>query len=125
MIRISPERISEMRNSRSSRILITGATGFLGSHLAVELLRKGYRVLLLVRPLKNLSAGERAERLLNWFETDEIDLANLRVIQGNLEDPLLGLDPQTYDEVAWTRSFIALRRLPSLKGSVLWSRSPM
>ena len=100
MIRISPERISELRNARSSRILITGATGFLGSHLAVELLRKDYRVLLLVRPLKNLSAGERAERLLNWFETDEIDLANLRVIQGNLEDPLLGLDPRTYDEVA-------------------------
>jgi NAD(P)-dependent dehydrogenase (short-subunit alcohol dehydrogenase family) len=131
VIRSSSEQIRDMRARRSSGMLVTGATGFLGSHLAVDLLRKGYRVLLLVRPLKNLSAGERAERLLNWFETDEIDLANLRVIQGNLEDPLLGLDPQTYDEVASDvdeiipRSFIALRRLPSLKGSVLWSRSPM
>jgi nucleoside-diphosphate-sugar epimerase len=35
--------------------LITGATGFIGSHLARRLLREGYRVRCLVRPTSNLA----------------------------------------------------------------------
>ncbi|RJR50766.1 MAG: NAD-dependent epimerase/dehydratase family protein [Desulfobacteraceae bacterium] len=89
-----------MRARRASNILVTGATGFLGSHLALELIRRGYRVKLLVRPWKNLSARERMEKVFNWFEAREVDFSDLRIIQGNLEDPALGLDPATYDGLA-------------------------
>ncbi|MEK6699038.1 MAG: NAD-dependent epimerase/dehydratase family protein [Nitrospirota bacterium] len=39
---------------RSERVLITGGTGFVGSHLAELLLRKGYRVTCLVRDTARL-----------------------------------------------------------------------
>ncbi len=38
------------------RVLITGATGFIGSHLAAELHRKGYELRCLVRRSSNLSS---------------------------------------------------------------------
>jgi nucleoside-diphosphate-sugar epimerase len=117
-----------MRERRSSRILITGATGFLGSHLAVELLRKGYEVLILARPMKNVEAGERINRLLDWFGVDRRRLGRLHVIEGHLEDPSLGLGPQTLaalssevDEIvhcASATSFSERRRLSVEKANV-------
>jgi len=43
-VRISTEELKRERASRNGRILLTGGTGFLGSHLAAELLRLGYRI---------------------------------------------------------------------------------
>ena len=80
--------------------LVTGGTGFLGSHLAVELLRRGYRVLLLARPKKGLSARERIRPLLDWFGVDSTLRRKLHVLQGHLEDPLLGLGKQGADALA-------------------------
>lgn len=40
--------------SRDKAVLITGATGFVGSHLAQELLNKGYKVRCLTRKTSNL-----------------------------------------------------------------------
>ena len=37
-------------NGSSSRVLVTGATGLLGSHITEKLVRQGYRVRALVRP---------------------------------------------------------------------------
>ena len=43
--------------SRKSLVLVTGGAGFIGSHLAEELLRRNYRV----RVLDNLSQGSRGD----------------------------------------------------------------
>jgi nucleoside-diphosphate-sugar epimerase len=48
-------------------IALTGATGFLGSHLMASLLFKGYNVVVFGRPAKNESLKERISRLLKWF----------------------------------------------------------
>ncbi len=48
-------------------IALTGATGFLGSHLMASLLTKGYRIIVFGRPSKNESLKERISRLLHWF----------------------------------------------------------
>lgn len=71
------DMISETRSDRSSRragapvrALVTGATGFIGSHLAVDLARRGHDVSVLVRGNGAATAEERFSRILDWFETD-------------------------------------------------------
>ena len=53
-----------------SKVLVTGATGFVGSHLMNALLQTNTQVVALVRP-----------------ETDVRDHANLEIHRGNLLDP--------------------------------------
>jgi 2-alkyl-3-oxoalkanoate reductase len=57
---------------RGSRVLVTGATGLLGSHLADRLSREGDHVRALVRP------GSR---------TDFLDSLGVEIVRGDLTDP--------------------------------------
>lgn len=55
------------------RVLITGATGFLGYHITKACLDAGHEVLCLRRPTsKNPFAPEYAERI-GWFELDQLE----------------------------------------------------
>jgi 2-alkyl-3-oxoalkanoate reductase len=54
------------------RVLVTGATGLLGSHLAERLVRRGDRVRALVRP---------------GSPTDFLDTLHVEVVRGDLTDP--------------------------------------
>ncbi len=74
-----------------NRILVTGATGFLGSHLAVRLLRDGNETIWLARPRAGATAAERVRRLLDWFGVDAGLRKNVRVIEGEITRPGLGL----------------------------------
>jgi thioester reductase-like protein len=76
-------------------ILITGATGFLGSFLIKELLDKGYRIFALARSRNGLSAKQRVFNALkfvyeNDWNQDSINL-NLEVIEGDIIYPDLGI----------------------------------
>lgn len=95
-IRASDQDIRQKRDRRNCTILVTGGTGFIGSHVAIELLRKGYSVLLLARRQKSLSAEKRVGLLLDWFGVDQHDRARCEVIEGHLDDPTLGLDKTQY-----------------------------
>ena len=53
-------------------IALTGATGFLGSHLMATLLSKGYNIIVFGRSAKNESLEERISRLLKWFGIDSM-----------------------------------------------------
>ena len=99
-IRTSERSILEKRNHGSCTILVTGGTGFLGSHVAVELLRRGHSVLLLARRHNELPAQARVERLLEWFGMDFPDRSRLRVFEGHLDDAGLGLDRALYEDLA-------------------------
>jgi nucleoside-diphosphate-sugar epimerase len=100
--RISTSGIEKKRKTRSSRILLTGATGFLGSHIAVSLLEDGYQIYLLARSKRQVSAKERVDQLLDWFGVDSTLRKNIRVIEGQIEKPMLGLDAQTYADLLQT-----------------------
>lgn len=63
------------------RTLVTGATGFVGSHVARQLVAAGNSVRVLVRPTSNLSVLEGAA--VEPMEGDLRDAASLgRAVQG-------------------------------------------
>jgi nucleoside-diphosphate-sugar epimerase len=73
------------------RILLTGATGFIGSHVARALVREGHEVHALVRAESNLG---RIEDLTS----------SLHLIKGDLLNPAFVLQPSAFDlglHLAW------------------------
>jgi len=57
----------------STRVLITGGAGFIGSHLVERLLHRGFRV----RILDNFSTGSR-ENVLQWLD-------DIEVVEGDIQ----------------------------------------
>jgi nucleoside-diphosphate-sugar epimerase len=74
-------------------ILLTGGTGFLGSHIAARLIEQGNEVILVARSKKGIPAAERISRLLDWHGVEPGHKKNIRVIEGRMESPDLGLAP--------------------------------
>jgi len=81
------------------RILLTGGTGFLGSHLAARLLEEGNRLLLPIRPGKDLSPQQRMNRLWDWFGLSPALRKQARAIDAAIDRPGLGLDPAAQTEL--------------------------
>jgi len=97
--RISGKDIKKKRMNRTSRFFLTGGTGFLGSHIAAELLKRGCRVCLLARPGKNLSADDRVRQLLDWFGLPAAARRGLKIVEGDITRPGLGIKPGVLLEV--------------------------
>ena len=96
-MRRTADEIQAKRQKRESTILVTGATGFLGSHLATGLLGRGHRLILLARPQQDRSAEQRMAKLMEWFGLGtELNSGRIRVIEAHLEKPRLGLDDSVY-----------------------------
>jgi len=74
-------------------ILLTGGTGFLGAHIAAHLLEQGEEVILLARSKQGLSAADRVGRLLDWLGVEAGRKKNVRLVEGRLDHPGLGLEP--------------------------------
>jgi thioester reductase-like protein len=73
-------------------ILLTGATGLLGRYLLRDLLRRGCKVAVVVRPSKRLSARERVEQILQMHEAEsETVLPRPVIFAGDICADHLGL----------------------------------
>ena len=73
---------------RKKVVLITGATGYLGCHLAYGLLKEGHQVIALVRETdQGVSASEKALKAISAVNDKErIPAENLIAIPGNVAD---------------------------------------
>jgi nucleoside-diphosphate-sugar epimerase len=76
-------------------IALTGATGFLGSHLMASLLSDGYRIIVLGRRNKEESLKARISKLLRWFDIEDQD-GHIKLVEIDLLKPYLGLPEQEY-----------------------------
>jgi nucleoside-diphosphate-sugar epimerase len=76
-------------------IALTGATGFLGSHLMASLLSEGYRITVLGRSNKEDSLKERISRLLRWFGIEESG-GQLELVEIDFLKPMLGMPEAEY-----------------------------
>jgi thioester reductase-like protein len=101
-------------SSKAKRIFLTGATGFLGSHLAYALLSRGHRVTALSRGSKSASAQDRVHSVLREVAGEEAvaglllpGFERLAVLEGDISQPFLGLS-----EEALKRCGIVPRRCP-------------
>lgn len=80
------------------RIFLTGATGFLGSHLASRLLEEGHHVTALARGSKSISARQRVLDVLRNIDVSRVE--NLEVLEGDISLSGLGLDETDTRRVA-------------------------
>ena len=75
-----------------SAILITGASGMVGSYVLAELLRRGEACAVLVRPKGQRTASERVDQILRRFEQRwQVQLGRPQVLTGDLNQRNLGL----------------------------------
>lgn len=87
---------------KSNVILITGATGFLGSHLIGEIFRKllPERVICLVRCPSPAVGLERVRDTFHRYGLDFKDTANLEIACGDISKPYLGLSADAYQKLS-------------------------
>jgi len=79
-------------------IALTGATGFLGSHLMAGMITKGYNIIVFGRPAKNESLKERIFRLLKWFGVDSMS-DQVTCIDTDLSQDNLGISAGEYSRL--------------------------
>jgi thioester reductase-like protein len=79
------------------KVFVTGATGFIGSHLTHRLLSGGRHVIALARGSKALSAEARVQEVLN--NVGPADLTRLEVLEGDIAQPNFGFSEEVLRKV--------------------------
>ena len=84
--------------------MLTGATGLVGRYLMRELLLKGHKLAVLVRPTKQQMVRERIEAILQmWEDTLGHRLPRPVLLTGDVTQINLGLSPT---QLGWSEKFL-------------------
>jgi len=98
-IRATDNTITGRRQSKNTCFLLTGATGFLGIHLAEMLAQQGYTVIILARSRDNTAPKERVQALFDWMGTDGMPSC-VQIVAADLNRADLGLSLADYHRLA-------------------------
>lgn len=79
-------------------IALTGATGFLGSHLMASMLLNGHTIIVLGRSTKEETLSDRISRLLRWFGIEKF-LNQINCIEADLSKVNLGIETDDYNRL--------------------------
>ncbi len=81
---------NQLHSGEIKYVLLTGATGFLGSHILRELLRRKLRVICLVR------SEEKLKSVLKYYFPKEHEYFRYKVRIGDIKKPNFGLSDEDY-----------------------------
>ena len=94
--------MENIQGHKRKTIFLTGATGFVGRHLAVQLLALGYRLILLVRP-KRIDPWKRVRRVISeaigYNQLQESVWENVHIVIGDITERNLSLSSSNLDLV--------------------------
>jgi len=85
---------NQLHDAEIKYVMLTGATGYLGSHILHELMRRKMSVICLVRNEQKL------KDTLKYYFPREHEYFAYKVILGDIAEPMLGLDEQNYQALA-------------------------
>ncbi|MBF0298640.1 MAG: SDR family oxidoreductase [Oligoflexia bacterium] len=109
--RLTREEILTKRRKNQNVILLTGISGFLGGHLAAELIKQNKKVIVLCRlKARNNNICEdkksdsdsdsdirsRVENILNWHQLTLNDCKNLDILKGELTQDKFSLEKSEF-----------------------------
>lgn len=86
-------------NTNKQTYILTGATGFLGSHLMASLLKKGNQIIVLGRSKLNETLYQRILKLLHWFGISQM-IENVECVDFDLSKDMCGIEKSYYLRLA-------------------------
>ena len=87
-----------MFNKENPVIALTGATGFLGSHIMASLLESGFGLIILGRSTKEETLQERISKLMRWFGIEEL-AGQLELVEIDFSKPMIGIPEAKYNKL--------------------------
>jgi len=101
---MNSKRLKKYENS----VLLTGATGLIGSYLLKVLLQHGHTVCCVARHKNNKSATMRVKEMLTFWDKSVIKQFknNLTVVEGDITKPCLGLIKRNFELITSNTSLI-------------------
>lgn len=98
------------------RVLITGVTGFLGSHIAKKLLAQGYDIVALKREASSLHRVESILSEIYFYDVEELDFGSLFLRESKIDAVIhtattYGRDGQSPTEISATNTTFPLSLL--------------
>lgn len=97
------EVVNKSYSFNLSNVLLTGATGFVGAHILMELITKDEveNVYCIIRKKSNQTIEERFGLVLDKYfkNVDKKDLNKIKLVRGNFEEIDLGLSKIDFDDI--------------------------
>lgn len=99
---INPQIADDFKLNTANNILLTGATGFIGAFILVELIQKTTATIYcLVRAENIVLARNKLQQSLDAYSlTAQINFNRIVIVTGDLSKPRLNLNSKTYAELA-------------------------